>query len=85
MNFDHAESAVLATVHFAMPQGFALPALNHKGLPDFEVTPTEAREACNRSRLRGLVATVGPYAPLTTLGMEPAADLEETIADGRHD
>ena len=44
MNFDHAESAVLATVHTAMPQGFALPALNHKGLPEFEVTPAKARE-----------------------------------------
>ena len=60
MNFDHAESAVLATVHTAMPQGYALPALNHKGLPDFEVTPKEAREACNRLRLRGFVAKVGP-------------------------
>ena len=39
MNFDHAESAVLATVHTAMPHGYALPALNHKVLPDFEVTP----------------------------------------------
>lgn len=48
MNFDHAESAVLATVHTAMPQGYALPALNHKGLPDFEVTPKEAREAFQR-------------------------------------
>ena len=61
MNFDHAESAVLATVHVAMPQGFALPALNHKGLPEFEVTPAEAREACNHLRLRGFVAKVGPY------------------------
>ena len=83
MNFDHAESAVLATVHTAMPQGFALPVLNYKGLPEFEVTPSEAREACNR--LRGFVAKVGPYAQLTTLGMELFADLEETIAGGRHD
>lgn len=82
MNFDHAESAVLATVHTAMPQGFALPALNHKGLPEFEVTPAEA---CNRLRLRGFVAKVGPYAQLTTLGMELFADLEETISGGRHD
>lgn len=63
MNFDHAESAVLATVHVAMPRGFALPALNHKGLPDFEVTPTEAREACNRLRLRGFVASAWPLCP----------------------
>ncbi len=85
MNFDHAESAVLATVHTAMPQGYALPALNHKGLPDFEVTPKEASEACNRLRLRGFVAKVGPYAQLTALGMELFADLEETISGVNHE
>jgi hypothetical protein len=85
MNFDHAESAVLATVHVAMPHGFALPSLNHKGLPDFEVTPADAREACNRLRLRGFVVKVGPYAQLTALGMELFADLEETISGVRHD
>lgn len=84
MNFDHAESAVLATVHVAMPQGFALSALNHKGLPDFDVAPNEAREACNRLRLRGFVVKVGPYAQLADLGMELFADLEETISGGRH-
>lgn len=80
MNFDHAESAVLATVHVAMPQGFALPALNHKGLPDFEVMPKDARDACNRLRLRGFVAKVGPYVQLTAQGMELFADLDETIS-----
>ena len=63
---------------------FALPALNHKGLPDFEVPPKDARKACNRLRLRGFVAKVGPYAQLTALGMELFADLEETISGGRH-
>jgi len=81
MNFDHAESAVLVTVYTAMPLGFALPALNHKGLPEFEVAPKDAREACNRLRLRGFVAN---YAKLTALGMELFADLEETISGGRH-
>ena len=85
MNFDHAESAVLATVHVAMPQGFALPSINYRGLADFEVTPKKAREACNRLRLRGFVVKVGPYAQLTALGMELFADLEETISGGRHD
>jgi hypothetical protein len=84
MNFDHAESAVLVTVYTAMPLGFALPALNHKGLTEFEVAPKDAREACNRLRLRGFVAKVGPYAKLTALGMELFADLEETISGGRH-
>ena len=79
MHFDHAEAAVLATVSVAMPQGFALPRLNHKGLPDFEVSPAEARKACNRLRSRGFVAKVGPYAQLTALGMELFADLEATI------
>ena len=37
----------------------------------------------NRLRLRGFVAKVGPYAQLTTLGMELFAELEETIAGGQ--
>jgi len=83
MNFDHAESAVLATVHVAMPQGFVLPALNYRGLPEFEVSRDEARKAYNRLRLRGFVIKAGPYAQLTALGMELFADLEETISGGR--
>jgi len=49
------------------------------------VTPKEAREACNRLRLRGFVAKVGPYAQLTALGMELFADLEETISGVNHE
>ncbi len=84
MNFDHAESAVLATVHVAMPQGFALPSLNYRGLPDFELAPKEAREACNRLRLRGFVAKVGAYAQLTANGMALFVGLEEMISGGSH-
>ena len=48
-------------------------------------TAAEAREACNRLRLRGFVVKVGPYAQLTTLGMELFADLEETISGVNHE
>ncbi|MGQ0711002.1 MAG: hypothetical protein ACT4NV_14795 [Rhodoferax sp.] len=83
--FDHAECAVLATVFIAMPRGVLLPKLNHGGLPEFEVCPVEAREACRRLRLRGFVVQAGPYVQLTAAGKALFANLEETISGGCHD
>jgi len=80
MEFNHAETAVLACVHTAMPQGFAIPAINHKGLPDFEVPPSEARQACNHLRKTGFVVKNGAYAQLTAKGMDLFDGLEAFIA-----
>jgi hypothetical protein len=78
-DFTHAESAVLATVLAALPQGFAVPALCHQGLPDFDVTPEAARHACNRLRQRGFVVRKRPYFRLSDAAMDFFADLRREL------
>jgi hypothetical protein len=77
--FDHDESAVLAAVLGAMPQGFAVPALNHKGLPDLGVPPAAARKACTRLRARGFVAKEGSWLLLSEAAMVLFADLAREL------
>ena len=77
--FDHDESAVLAAVFAAMPQGLAVPALNHKGLPDLDVSPSAARKACARLRGRGFVVKDGAWLYLSDAALEFFAALAREL------
>lgn len=80
LDFNRAESNVLAVVFAAMPQGFEVPALNRKGLPDLHVSPRAAREACTCLRRRGYVVKEGSRLLLSDAATGFFADLARELS-----